>query len=128
MSWPTIRIPGPRSSGKWTAGDIQILCFRFSDRYPTRLNNFLWDVRGWPVIGWVTTLWARGGLLTCLGCRKKIWPSEGCGDMGNALADDKRYLCARCDNQIRDHGDLWRREYEGRWTVPSEETENDKAD
>ena len=100
MSWPYIKVPGPKESGKYYHGRINIIFLSFTDTYPRRLNNFLWRIRDWPVIGWLSILWARSGFWRCCNCRKLITPSMGCLDQGNALAKDKRYKCCNCDSGI----------------------------
>lgn len=101
MSWPMIKVPGPKESGKWTAGRINIICFSFSDTYPRKLNNFLWQVRGWPLINWLSILWARGGFDRCAYCKKSIGPSVSCVDAGNMLPKAERFYHSRCyDSQF----------------------------
>ena len=96
MGWPMIKVPGPRESGSWKAGRINIVCFSFTDTYPRRLNNFLWTVRGWPIIHWLSIFWARGGWWRCAGCKRLIGVNESCCDAGNMLSDKERYYHGFC--------------------------------
>jgi hypothetical protein len=82
-SW-TIRIPfQPKDSGKYFHGSFNVLCFEFSDRLPGALNNFLWDVRGLPVIQTISVFLARGGAKRCFRCNKRMYPWQTLASEGN---------------------------------------------